>query len=126
MARPVRLPDDCRNALMAGSGLLTTASLRTAGVTSRQLARLVDRDVMISLAKGVYADAAAYRALETWPRFALRTRAFIAASPADAIAADWSAVALHRLPATREPASAPVECLGGRAVSTLQIGSLLG
>lgn len=107
MARPVRLPDDCRNALMAGSGLLTTASLRTAGVTSRQLARLVDRDVMISLAKGVYADAAAYRALETWPRFALRTRAFIAASPADAIAADWSAVALHRLPATREPPPVP-------------------
>src|SRR5664279_4174476 len=62
---------------------------------------------MISLAKGVYAEAAAYRALEPWPRFALRSRAFVASSPADVIAADWSAVALHRLPATREPPPVP-------------------
>jgi len=107
MARPQRLPEDCRDALAAGRGLLTTASLRNAGVSSRQLARLLDRNVMIGVAKGVYADAAAYRALEPWPRFALRTRAFVAASPPDAIAADWSAVALHRLPATREPPSVP-------------------
>lgn len=107
MARPLRLPDDCRDALSAGSGLLTTTALRQAGVSSRQLARLLDRDVMISLAKGVYAEAAAYRALEPWPRFALRTRAFVAASPPDAIAADWSAVALHRLPTTREPPPVP-------------------
>ncbi|MGZ8802675.1 MAG: hypothetical protein ACXWZL_08725 [Mycobacterium sp.] len=107
MARPLRLPEDCRDALAAGNGLLTTTWLHNAGVSSRQLTRLLDRDVVISVAKGVYTDAAAYRALEPWPRFALRTRAFVAASPPDAIAADWSAVALHHLPATCEPPPVP-------------------
>ena len=59
------------------------------------------------MARGVYADAKSFVSLDSWPSFTLRTRAFLIASPADAVAADWSAVAVHGLPAVPPPPAVP-------------------
>ena len=49
-------------------------------------------------------------------KFALKSRAFVLASPAGAAASDWSAVAIHRLPAMSPPPLVPsVIRLGSRS-----------
>ena len=93
--------------LQSGGGLVSSASCREAGVSYSQVERMVRRGGLVLLARGVYADASAFNALQPWPRFAQRSRAFILASPAQTMACDWSAVAVHQLPTTSPPPAVP-------------------
>lgn len=102
-----RLPPEILAALINGGGLVTSADCRRAGLSHGQTRRLVNRGALILLARGVYADAGATASLQPWPRFALRTRAFVLASPAGTLAAEWSAVAIHRLPVIGSPPAVP-------------------
>lgn len=101
------LPEEIREALDAGGGLLTSGRCREAGWSYGQIERLVRSGRMMLLARGVYADAIVINSLQPWPRFAQRSRAFVLASPVGAMASDWSAVAVHQLPTTLPPPPVP-------------------
>ena len=102
-----RLPDDLQLALKNGQDLVNSSTLRQLGMSQDRVETLIRRGGLTVLARGVYADAKSTAALEVWPRFALRSRAFVLASPSGTAASDWSAVALHRLPALPPPPAVP-------------------
>jgi Transcriptional regulator, AbiEi antitoxin len=102
-----RVPEELTVALKSGNGLLNSASCRAIGLSYGQIERLVRQGTLVCLARGVYTDAQAMAALGPWDNFALRSRAFVMASPAGAAASDWSAVAIHRLPAIPKPPQVP-------------------
>jgi len=107
MRSPQDLPSDIRNALLTKHDLITSADCRALGVSHDRVERLVRNEMLAVLARGVYADGPASAALPPWPRFAVRSRAFVLASPIGAVAADWSAVAPHRLPVGWPPPAVP-------------------
>jgi hypothetical protein len=112
-----QLPEEIRTALTMRGGLLTTADCRAAGLSYGQVERLVRRGRLILLARGVYGDARDVNALPPWPRFELRSRAFVVASPVGAMASDWSAVAVHRLPTMVPPPPVPSVLRPGPSLS---------
>jgi hypothetical protein len=76
---------------------------------------MLRRKTLVSLAKGVYGDADSVAQLAPWPRFQLRSRAFVLASPDETYGSDWSAVALHEMPTKLDPPTVPsVIRLGSR------------
>ncbi|NDL56635.1 type IV toxin-antitoxin system AbiEi family antitoxin domain-containing protein [Phytoactinopolyspora mesophila] len=106
--RLTRIPGDVERLLHAGHGVLTVGEAERAGVTRPRIQRLVRAELLIRLAKGVYADRARYEALDLWPAFALRSRAFTLACGPYAVAAGWSAVAIHDLPTIGAPPERPL------------------
>ncbi len=63
--------------------------------------------LLVALAKGVYADRRQVASLPPWRSFALRSRAFVLASPPNSHASDWSAVAVHEMPTGGPPPAVP-------------------
>jgi len=102
-----RLPAAVVSLLIRGGGLVTTAELRAASVGRKGVATLLRRELLVSLARGVYSSPALLLSLDDWTRFALRARAFVLAAPEDAVGADWSSVALQDLPHLGRPPHAP-------------------
>jgi len=104
---PSSLPNEIQHALQSGHGLISASACREIGLSQDRVEGFVRRGGLVVLAKGIYADARAVAALEPWPEFALRSRAFVLASPPGTLAADWSAVAIHRLPTVSGPPTVP-------------------
>lgn len=112
---PPTIPPNLVAALADGCGLITAEQCRALGISADRIERMVRSGRLTVLAKGVYADRRQVDCLPPWPAFGLRTRAFVLASPPNAHAADWSAVALHELPTRLEPPPVPsVIRLGSR------------
>ena len=107
MRSPGVLPAEIQDALLTSHGLITSAACRELGLSHDRVERMVRNEALTVLARGVYGAGSAVSALPPWPRFALRSKAFILASPVGAVAADWSAVALHRLPVVSPPPAVP-------------------
>ncbi|NED99934.1 type IV toxin-antitoxin system AbiEi family antitoxin domain-containing protein [Phytoactinopolyspora halotolerans] len=109
MSAPLtRLPAQIEDALAADGGLLTVARMREVGITRPRLGRLVRAELLVRLAKGVYASREQYETAPPWPAFALRSRAFTQACGPSACAAGWSAVAIRGLPAIGPPPDKPL------------------
>lgn len=111
------LPDDLRLALKRERGLINAAGLRQVGISQDRVERLVRRGGLTVLARGVYSDATSIAALDEWSKFELRSRAFVLASPGGTAASDWSAVAIHRLPAVLPPPAVPSVIRRGSGLS---------
>jgi hypothetical protein len=101
------LPNEIRHVLNADHDLISASRCRELGLSQDRVEGLIRRGVLVAVAKGVYADARATTGLEPWPRFALRSRAFVLASPPGTMAADWSAVSIHGLPTISSPPVVP-------------------
>ncbi|HEY5878221.1 MAG TPA: type IV toxin-antitoxin system AbiEi family antitoxin domain-containing protein [Nakamurella sp.] len=96
-------------------GLVRATDCRRIGLSADRVERMLRHGSLIALAKGIYADADHVAQLAPWPRFQLRSRAFVLASPEGAYASDWSAVALHEMPTALHPPKVPsVIRLGSR------------
>lgn len=102
------LPPDVANLLRRGRGVLKTSEAESFGVTRARLTRLADAEALVRLARGVYADAAAYRAADEWRTFELRTRAFVLACKPGTVAGGWSSAAVWGLPTIGEPPLLPL------------------
>lgn len=93
---------------MVGGGVVSTSEAVRLGVSDDRLHRLRRADLLVRLARGVYADANAFDAADAWQRFALRSRAFTLSCGSDAVAAGWSAAAVHGLPGITAPPELPI------------------
>jgi hypothetical protein len=102
-----QLPHSVVALLLECAGLIRAGDMATIGIGRRGLATLITRGLLIAVADGVYTAATLPARLGPWSWFALRSRAFAMASPPDAVAAGWSAVALHDLPTLGQPPSLP-------------------
>jgi hypothetical protein len=112
---PLTIPPNLAAALADGRGLVTAEQCRAVGISADRVERMLRGGALVALAKGVYADRRRVDALPNWPAFRFRSRAFVAASPPNTHAADWSAVALHELPTKAAPPPVPsVIRLGSR------------
>ena len=98
---------DVDAALRAGRGLVSTTRAMDCGIPRFTIRRLAKAGVLTCLAKGIYAETTSLVQLPPWPRFAVRTRAFVASSTDDAHACDFSAAALWRLPMIGPPPPMP-------------------
>lgn len=111
-----QLPADVARLLGQGHGVLKTTEAEQSSVTRARLARLADRRLLVRLARGVYADASVYAAADEWQAFELRTRAFTLACGPPAVASEWSAGVVWRLPTISGPPDLPLvvapECSG--------------
>lgn len=86
--------------------LLTATDFTAAGVSPAALRTAIDDGRLTRLARGVFVPA---RALDDdpWRTLRIRTAAFLSTAPPGAIAAGWSAIALHRLPTMTTPPTTP-------------------
>lgn len=110
------LPPTLSAAIVAGGGLVRLADCQAVGVSHDRITRLLRSRSLVAVARGVYADRRHFDELPPWRRFQLRSRAFVIASPPNAHASDWSAVALLELPTAPEPPPVPsVIRLGSRS-----------
>ncbi|PSL02731.1 putative AbiEi antitoxin of type IV toxin-antitoxin system [Haloactinopolyspora alba] len=101
------LPADVADLLRRGHGVLGTAEAERLGVTRSRMSRLAGSGRLVRLARGVYADAAAYAAADEWRAFELRSRAFVLACGPRAVVGGWSAAAVWRLPVIGGPPELP-------------------
>lgn len=101
------LPTAVIEALIRGGGLMCTADLQAVGIQRHSRRTLLRRGLLTALARGVYSVPVLLQSLDDWTLFALRSQAFAMASPEDAVAAGWSAVALKDLPHLGRPPSVP-------------------
>lgn len=117
---PRSIPSDVRRLLVAGGGVVSAHEARGFEVSNDRLRRLCRADLLVRLARGVYADASTFDAAGPWERFALRSRAFTLSCGLDAVAACWSAAAVLGLPAISAPPELPTVAtsVGRPATST--------
>lgn len=101
------LPTDIRTMLRVGGGILAQRSTNRFGVPQQAVRRLADRGLLVELAKGTYAETAAFNGAGAWPQFGLRTKAFIASRSDDTHACDFSALPLLGLPTFDPPPGTP-------------------
>ncbi len=92
---------------MTPAGLVSRSDLLDVGIPRSTVCRWLHDGMLVPVATGIYADPAVVDGADPWERFRLRSRAFVLVSPPNTYAADWSAVALHRLPTVGEPPAMP-------------------
>jgi len=120
---PPSIPKELVAALDDGCGLVTAERCRGLAISADRVERMLRSGVLVSLAKGVYADRHRVDGLSSWSSFQLRSRAFVMASPPNTYAADWSAVALYEMPTRLEPPTVPsVIWLGSRRSGSNRTG----
>lgn len=103
----LELPADLRAFTAARQGLVRASDCRRLGISDSRVGRLLDRGLLVKLAKGVYADARVVADADPWALFDIRSRAFILSSAPGTHAAGWSAAVLHRLPTNGAPPDRP-------------------
>lgn len=87
--------------------LIRRSQYLAAGGTPSRLRTQLHRGELVSVATGVYVDGNTLVPDHPWTEFMARTRAFVLASPDNAIAAGWSAVGLLGLPHPSRPPELP-------------------
>jgi hypothetical protein len=97
------LPGEILELAQHCGALLDGPALASVGVSRATRETLVRRGLLIAIARGMYTVGWLPAELPDWTWFALRSKAFALASAPDAIAAGWSAVALHDLPTLGRP-----------------------
>ena len=87
--------------------LIRRGDYLAAGGSPARLRTQLRRGDLVSVATGVYVDGQTLAPDDPWAEFIARTRAFVLASPDNAIAAGWSAVGLLGLPHPPKPPDLP-------------------
>lgn len=104
---PITARSDLELVAELGSGLITVAGCRAAGISVRAVGRLEEKGDLIRLAKGTYCDSEKYLRATPWKQFELRTRAFVGSLSVVAVACDHSALVFHDLPRPSKPPATP-------------------
>ena len=109
MARPLTtLPPDVAELLERGSGFLTTAAARNAGIDVGRLPRLTHAGVLTQLAHGCYVSSARIEGCSEWELHRTRAQAYLLSCGPDTYLAGWSAVAGWRLRTLGPPPEIPI------------------
>ncbi|PZF80542.1 type IV toxin-antitoxin system AbiEi family antitoxin domain-containing protein [Jiangella anatolica] len=126
-ARLLTLPADVVELLDRCFGVVDVAAAARAGVDESRLRRLAAAGLLVRLAPGCFAAAAAVSAASPWARFRLGSRAFALYSRGAAALTGWSAVVTWQLP-TVGPAPARATAIrpsgAGHKVRSSRYGSL--
>ncbi|NDL59144.1 hypothetical protein [Phytoactinopolyspora mesophila] len=106
--RLTQLPSNIRTLLRQCEGLIDVGLARNVGVRPQRLAELERAGLLVRMADGVYASAAAVARSEGWQLHELSARAFAISSNVDALLTGWSAVTVWQLPTLGRPPERPV------------------
>lgn len=107
MRMPRPLPDLLVRAGSLDASLLTTGQLEASGVSRHHRRRALSDGRIVQLAEGLFTTAERSADADAWELLRLRTAAFIRTAPSGAIAAGWSAMALHQLDSMTRPPPLP-------------------
>jgi Transcriptional regulator, AbiEi antitoxin len=106
MPRTIEFPVALRTLLHDGRGVFTTREAAQVGVSDDRLQRLVRAELLVPVAKGVFASAADLNG-DPWLAHAIRTRGFVRACGLLTLATGWSAVAVRSIFAIGPPPRLP-------------------